>query len=126
MSADRLGEIAPMTDEHLVEIDAQMKRMGGVLVQGYEWRRLKARLDRAEAALATADAAGFARGVEAMKAGALADESIDEAIIVWFGAIGWLATINEEIRAYYIARMKAFVGAAVSTAARALLPRVTP
>lgn len=82
--------------------------------------------ERGIAELATADAAGFARGVEAMKAGALADEPIDEAITVWFGAIGWPATINEESRAYYIARMKAFVGAAVETAARALLPRVTP
>lgn len=65
---EEIRAVEPMTDEQLGRV-RDMVPMGAFAgIGGKVLASLLARLDRAEAALATADAAGFARGVEAAAA----------------------------------------------------------
>ena len=66
--AEEIRAVEPMTDGTLRILRGVIERAPEAPVSTPMVRRLLARLDRAEAALATADAAGFARGVEAASA----------------------------------------------------------
>lgn len=92
--------VEPMTDAEVAEWREFLVGPNGNFPEGVMWpheiRKLIARLDRAEAALATAAAAGFARGVEAAAA------LCDRAIVPGFGQhneAALFASVAQDIRA---------------------------